>query len=117
MFNLHWTVVHPITADSPLAGVTPEAYAESEAELIIFVSAHEETFSTRVTARTSYLWDELRWDVKFASIFASGPDNVIAIDVERLSRTERVDEGRTSKPAARESEPKTPGIASGWRGD
>ncbi|MEP6832893.1 MAG: transporter [Gemmatimonas sp.] len=114
MFNLHWTVVHPINADSPLAGVTPEAYAASEAEIIIFVTAHEETFSTRVTTRTSYLWDETRWDVKFASVFASGPDNVIAIDVERLSRTERLAEGATSQPAPKESEPKTPGLTSGW---
>lgn len=114
MFNLHWTVVHPIDADSPLAGYTPEEFAASEAEVIIFVSAHEETFSTRVTTRTSYLWDEMRWDVKFASIFASGPDNVLAIDVERLSRTERVDEGATSKPAAKESLPRTPGLNTGW---
>ena len=116
MFNLSWTIVHPITADSPLAGFTPAEYSASEAEIIIFVSAHEETFSTRVTTRTSYLWDELRWDVKFASIFASAPDNVIAIDVERLSRTERVDEGATSKPAAKELEPKTPGLVTGWAG-
>ncbi|MBC8090219.1 MAG: transporter [Phycisphaerae bacterium] len=102
LFNLHWTVVHPITADSPLAGVTPESLAESEAELMIFVSAHEPTFSTRVTSRTSYFWDEIRWDVKFASIFASTPDNVMAIDVERLDRTERVDEGATSKPSTKE---------------
>ncbi|MEO7995994.1 MAG: transporter [Gemmatimonadaceae bacterium] len=114
MFNLSWTVVHPIDADSPLAGFTIEEYAASEAELIIFVSAHEETFSTRVTTRTSYLWDELRWDVKFASIFASAPDNGIAIDVERLSRTERVAEGTTSKPAPKESGPRTPGLNTGW---
>lgn len=102
LFNLHWTVVHPITADSPLAGVTPESLADSQAELLIFVSAHEPTFSTRVTTRTSYLWDEFRWDVKFASIFASGPENVMAIDVERLDRTERVDEGATSTPSPKE---------------
>ena len=101
-FTLHWTVVHPITADSPLAGVTPESLAASQAEFLIFVNALEETFSTRVTARSSYLWDELRWDVKFASIFANGPDGVIAIDVERLSRTERLDDGATRNPAALE---------------
>ena len=101
-FTLHWTVVHPITADSPLAGVTPESLAASQAEFLIFVRAHEETFSTHVTARSSYLWDELRWDVKFASIFANGPEGIIAIDVERLSRTERLDDGATSRPAALE---------------
>jgi inward rectifier potassium channel len=102
-FTLHWTVVHPITADSPLAGVTPESLADSQAEFLVFVNALEETFSTRVSTRSSYLWDELRWDVKFASIFAHGPEGIMAIDVERLSRTERLDEGATRVPAALEN--------------
>jgi inward rectifier potassium channel len=102
-FTLHWTVVHPISADSPLAGVTPESLADSQAEFLVFVSALEETFSTRVSIRSSYRWDEVRWDVKFASIFANGPEGVIAIDVERLSRTERLPEGATRAPAALES--------------
>ena len=100
LFTLHWTVVHPITDDSPLAGVTPESLAAAQAEIIVFVSALEQTFSTRVSTRTSYLWDEMRWDVKFASIFAHGPDGTVAIDVERLSRTERLDDGATRTPAA-----------------
>jgi inward rectifier potassium channel len=101
-FTLHWTIVHPITVDSPLAGVTPESLAASQAEFLLFVDAHEETFSTHVTTRTSYLWDEVRWDVKFASIFANAPDGIIAIDVERLSRTERLEDGATRAPAALE---------------
>jgi inward rectifier potassium channel len=101
-FNLHWTVVHPITADSPLAGVTPEKLADSQAELLIYINALEETFSTRVTTRSSYVWDEFRWDVKFASIFANAPEGMIAIDVDRLSRTERLEDGATRRPAALE---------------
>lgn len=103
LFTLHWTVVHPITADSPLAGVTPERLADSQAEFLVFVTALEQTFSTRVSTRSSYLWDEVRWDVKFASIFANGPEGVIAIDVERLSRTERLPDGATRTPGALES--------------
>ncbi len=102
LFTLHWTVVHPITTDSPLAGVTPESLADSQAEFLVFVTAHEQTFSTRVSTRSSYLWDEVRWDVKFASIFANGPEGIMAIDVERLSRTERLPEGATRTPAALE---------------
>src|SRR6185369_13640459 len=99
LFTLHWTIVHPITARSPLAGITPEKLAAAQAEFLVFITALEETYSTRVTTRTSYLWDEVTWDVKFASIFANGPDGIIAIDVERLSRTEPVGEGATSSPA------------------
>ncbi|MEP6731058.1 MAG: transporter [bacterium] len=101
-FPLHWTVVHPITADSPLAGVTPESLADAQAEFLVYISALEQTFSTHVSTRSSYVWDEVSWDVKFASIFANGPDGVIAIDVERLSRTERLADGATRVPAALE---------------
>ncbi len=105
LFNLHWTVVHPITATSPLRGVTPDDLCKAEAEFVVSVSAHEDTFATHVRQRTSYTWEEVRWDVKFASIFTSAAEGVIAIDVERLSRTEPVAEGATRLPAALESGP------------
>jgi inward rectifier potassium channel len=102
-FPLHLTVVHPIRANSPLRGATPDSLRESQAELLILVSAHEETFSTRVTARSSYLWEDVRWDAKFASVFTSGPEGAVAIDVERLDRMERLEPGTTSAPAPAES--------------
>jgi inward rectifier potassium channel len=107
LFTLHWTVVHPITADSPLRGATPDSLREAQAELVILVNGHEENFSTRVTTRASYWWDEFRWDAKFASIFASSTDGVIAIDIERLSRLDRLEPGTTSVAAAREQVPQT----------
>jgi len=109
MFTLHLTVVHPITAGSPLAGMTPESLAAAEAEFLIFVSAHEGTFSTSVRSRTSYLYKDLRWDVKWASVFTSSPDGVIAIDVDRLDRTEQLADGETRRPSPREFSPVTPG--------
>jgi inward rectifier potassium channel len=101
-FTLHWTVVHPLTASSPLAGFTPDLLRAAEAELLISVNAHEETFSTRVTARMSYTWEEVRWDAKFASIFVSAPEGQIAIDVERLDRLDTLPEGSTTTPATAE---------------
>jgi inward rectifier potassium channel len=102
LFTLHWTVVHPITATSPLANMTPDSLRAAEAEFLVFVSAHEATFSTSVRARTSYVWEELRWDVKWASVFTFSPDGNLAIDVERLDRTEQLEEGATRVPAALE---------------
>ena len=100
-FPLHWTIVHPITPDSPLRGATPAMLADADAEFLVSVKAHEETFSTRVAAKISYRYDEISWDVKFGSIFANG-DGVVAIDVERLDRTDRLPDGTTSQPAALE---------------
>jgi inward rectifier potassium channel len=102
LFTLHWTIVHPITEDSPFKGATPDSLRDAQAELLVLVNAHEETFSTRVTARASYWWDEIRWDAKFASIFASSAEEVLAIDVERLDRLERLEPGTTSTAPARE---------------
>jgi inward rectifier potassium channel len=96
LFTLHLTVVHPITADSPLRGATPESMREAQAELLILINAHEETFSTRVTARASYFCDEIRWDAKFANVFANSTDGVVAIDVDRLDRLDRLEPGTTS---------------------
>jgi len=101
-FTLHWTIVHPITDTSPLRGYTPTKLREAEAELLVSVNAHESTFSTRVATRCSYAWDEISWDARFADIFVSTPDGMIAIDVERLDRLDRLPEGSTTTPAAPE---------------
>lgn len=94
-FPLHWTVVHPITDKSPLRGVTPERLRAGDAEILVLLTAHEETFSTQVTVRSSYKWDEVSWDAKFASIFVTGVEDGVTIDVERLSLLERLPEGTT----------------------
>ena len=104
-FTLHWTVVHPITRDSPLAGVTPETLRDAEAEFLILITSLESTFSTRVVSRTSYIWEEVRWDVRFADVFVDSPDGVITIDVERLDRMDRLSEGTTRIPPAAETRP------------
>lgn len=103
-FTLHWTIVHPITASSPLRGYTPAMLREAEAELLVSVNAHESTFSTRVTARCSYAGEDFRWDAKFANIFVSAPDGIIAIDVERLDRLDVLPEGTTATPSPSEME-------------
>jgi inward rectifier potassium channel len=101
-FTLHWTVVHPIDTDSPLKGMTPAMLRDAQPEVLILVHAHEEIFSTRVTAKTSYISEEIRWDAKFADMFVQSDDGVVTIDVERLDRTDRLDDGATSQPSTLE---------------
>ena len=95
-FTLHWTVVHPLDAASPLRDITPEQLRAGSAEFLVIAHAHEETFSTRVTARRSYVAADVRWDAKFADMFVPSPDGVITIDVERLDKVDRLAEGATS---------------------
>lgn len=102
-FTLHWTVVHPIDESSPLRGITPDRMRDAMPEVLVLMHAHEETFSTRVTAKSSYTSEEIRWDARFADMFIQSDDGVITIDVERLDRIDRLDDGTTSLPAAREA--------------
>jgi inward rectifier potassium channel len=101
-FSLQWVIVHPITAESPMHGLTPEQLRASEAEFFVLVSGTEESFSTRVHARSSYRFDEVRWDAKFADMFVASPDGIITVDVDRLDRMDRLPEGATRVPAAGE---------------
>ena len=101
-FPLHWTIVHPIDEHSPLRGVTPDRLRRGEAEILILISAHEETFSTQVSVRHSYAWDEVSWDAKFTNVFINSIDDTLAIDTERLSRFDRLPENSTRVPAADE---------------
>ena len=101
-FTLHWTVVHPIDRASPLRGITPERLRAAEAEFLVLITGLDETFSTRLTARSSYFWDEVRWDASFANMFVTSPDETLTVDVDRLDRFDRLDEGTTSRPASSE---------------
>jgi inward rectifier potassium channel len=97
-FSLNWTVVHPIDKDSPLAGMHAADLRAAELELLVLASAHEETFSTRIISRTSYYEDEITLDGKFADMYIDAPDHVITVDIGRLDRIERLDEGATGTP-------------------
>lgn len=67
--TLSWTLVHPITADSPLHGLTEKDFANTTGEVMIFLKAFDDMFSTSVVARTSYTFKEIVWGAKFQPMF------------------------------------------------
>ena len=89
-FPLHWVVVHPIDADSPLHGVSAEDLARSDAEILVYLTAFDETFSQNVHARSSYKFNEVVVGARFADMFDKRDDGVLAIDLRRLSAIEPV---------------------------
>ncbi len=86
-FPLSWTVVHPIDADSPLRGETPESLRGAQAEFLVLLTGIDETFSDTVHTRSSYIAEEVFWDARFANVFEQEPGNArLAIDLRRLSQ-------------------------------
>jgi len=66
---LTWTVVHPIDEQSPLHGQTPESLHHSNTEVLVLLKAFDETFSTIVQTRTSYTYEDVVWNARFADAF------------------------------------------------
>jgi inward rectifier potassium channel len=73
-FPLSWLVIHQITPESPLSGVTREALEQSAAEIIIGISAVDDESNQTIYARYSYVASEIQWDVRFADILSRLPD-------------------------------------------
>lgn len=92
---LHLTVVHPITPDSPLYGATKEELESGAAELMVLVTAVDETFSQRVHARTSYTYDEIQFDARFSMVLSLSSDGMVEADLRRFHETEPVERPET----------------------
>ena len=89
---LAWTVVHPIDESSPLYGCTPEDLRRNDAEILVLISALDETFAQTVHTRTSYKLDEIKFGCRFANMYnQTANDEPITIDVRKLSRTEKAE--------------------------
>lgn len=80
---LHWVLVHPIGADSPLRGLTPQSLTTADPEVICLITADDETFAQAVHARTSYDGGDIVWGARFRDMYVADVDHV-AIDLERL---------------------------------
>lgn len=89
-FPANWTLVHPITEDSPLYNCTAQQLAESDAEFLILLRAMEDTFSQTVHSRYSYRYHEVLWGEKFKPMFRDSAEGTLAIDLNQLDETETV---------------------------
>jgi inward rectifier potassium channel len=89
-FPLTWTVVHPIDQSSPFYGQTEKDFLAAESEILVLISATDETFSQTVNSRSSYRSDEVVWGAKFSDVFGQKPDGTIVVDLHRLHLYDRV---------------------------
>jgi inward rectifier potassium channel len=91
-FPLSWTIVHPIDEKSPMYKMTAEDFERTDAEILILLSAMDETFAQIVHTRSSYKLSEIRFGHKFANLYNENKlDEPISIDIRKLSKIEKVD--------------------------
>ncbi len=87
---LAWTLVHPIDESSPMFGLTEEDFEKSDVEILVLLSATDETFSQMVHTRTSYKLKEIKFGYKFSNLYNElKDDDPISIDIRKLSQIEK----------------------------
>jgi inward rectifier potassium channel len=83
-----WTVLHPITPESPLYGATPESLAKDEVEFVVTLVGVDDTSLQQVHARARYVDTDVLWGARHADILSEGPDGRLTLDIRRFDLTE-----------------------------
>ena len=87
---LSWTLVHPIDEDSPLFNFTEKDFANTRGEILVYIKAFDDTFSTTVMARTSFTFDEVCYGYKFVPMYnRNDTGTTTVIHLEKLDEVER----------------------------
>ena len=88
-FPLSWTVVHPITPESPMWGLKHADLMEADAELLVLLIGTDENLSQIVHSRSSYEAGEIVWGAKFVNMFMrSETEGIIGMNLNRIHDTE-----------------------------
>jgi inward rectifier potassium channel len=89
--TLNWTLVHPITEDSPLYHFTKEDYETIQGEILVFIKTFDDMFSNTVAIRTSYTFDEVVYGAKFLPMYSRNNDNTkTVLHLDKLNHFEKV---------------------------
>jgi inward rectifier potassium channel len=89
--TLSWTLVHPINEKSPLYGFSKEDFHTIDGEILVYVKAFDDMFSTTVAAKTSYTFEELIYGAKFDLMYGNNEDNTKTIlFLDRLNNYQSV---------------------------
>lgn len=90
LFPLNWTIVHPITEKSPLAGKSPQELNRQDGEFIVVIKGYDDTFSQEVNAIRSYRIQEVVWGAKFDLMYETIEDNTVVLDFNKLNSFTKV---------------------------
>lgn len=73
--TLSWTLVHPITEESPLYNLSKEDFEKNHGELVVYIKVFDDMFSASVIKRTSYTFEEIVYGAKFVPMYSRSQDN------------------------------------------
>jgi inward rectifier potassium channel len=91
-FAMSWTLVHPITEQSPLYNQTSESLGKSEAEFLISLEAIDNTLSDPVHSHKSYAYNEIAFNAKYASMLEPNNEEEYVLNLSKVSDVQELSE-------------------------
>ncbi|MEM9259366.1 MAG: ion channel [Bacteroidota bacterium] len=91
LFPLNWTIVHPITEESPMYGWSSKDYCRRRSELLIMVEGFDETFAQNVHFNNSYLHEEIIWNARFQPMYFER-ESMLELHLDRIDHIELEEE-------------------------
>lgn len=89
--TLSWTLVHYIDQESPLINFQEVDYKINKGEVIIYVKAFDEMFSSTVSIRSSYTFDEFVYGAKFQLMYHHNhSDSTTVLELDKLNSFDRM---------------------------
>jgi inward rectifier potassium channel len=89
--TLSWTLVHPITENSPLYEFTEEDFKNINGEILVFIRLFDDMFSNTVAIRTSYTFSEIIYGAQFNPMYEKSNDaNKTILNLDQLNRHNKV---------------------------
>lgn len=86
IFSLSWVMMHPITPESPLFGLTATDLYERDARIIITFTGLDETVSQTVHGRHQYEPAQILWNMQFVDVLEVLPGGDRVIDYSDFHR-------------------------------
>lgn len=74
-FATSWTIVHPITEESPFYNLSINAFNELEPEFLMQLKVYDPSYNQDVFINTSYRKEEFEWHKRYAPILVSTEKN------------------------------------------
>jgi inward rectifier potassium channel len=101
MLPLSWTIVHPLTDDSPVS-LCREMEDKADLEIMVILESYDDTFANIVRTHYSYKFDEIVWDAAFEPAFEFDENGDTILDLEKIPQyvtRKNIDPTKQAPPA------------------
>ena len=80
-----WTIVHPISEESPMNNWTREDTLAAEVEIMLLFKAHDDIYNQSIHSRNSYKAEEIKWGYKFSPMFYVQEDGKTILELDKIN--------------------------------